>query len=213
MNKRPFVVVISVALVCLLWVVSCNEPVGGFMVEMVLNGERFDYPQARVYIDKVNVYEHFDGTIGYSLLDQTAKEYSHLLFTLVAGEWGMEPVFIMTWLADVYEITQSAGKNYAIYTVKLFPSAEKYQGIPSAADYVAAFNTETCYMVVTITKVDTDNRWINGIFNGVYVEQIGDKWWRMEVQDGRFGGGYAESAAGQDVADQKLPPEKTDEGK
>jgi len=207
-NKKPFIVAVFAVLICLLWVISCVEPVGGFEVGLNLNGERFEYPQARVYIDKVSVYDHNDGTIGYTLLEQDSQDYTHLLLTLVAGEWGMEPVFIMTWLADVYEILQITGRNFAIYSVKLYPGAEMYQGIPNTADYVASLNTETCYMVVTITNIDPENLWVNGIFNGVYVEQIGDQWWRMEIQDGRFGAGYSETSSGGDSEEKELPVEE-----
>ncbi|MCK5833257.1 hypothetical protein KAH81_06255, partial [bacterium] len=192
-------------LVFFLWMASCQGPVGGYMVSLTLNGERFEYPQARVYVDKVNVYQHFDGLTGYTILDQSVEEYSHLMFTLVAGEWGMEPVFIMTWLSDVYEVPQIAGRNYAVTSLKLYPGIEKYQGIPNAIDYVASFNTQTCYVVATLAKIELEESWVNGIFNGVYIEQVGDKWWRMEIKDGRFGAGYAFASSGGSASEETLP--------
>jgi len=181
------------------------------MVSMTLNGERLEYPQARVYVDKVNVYQHYDGTVGYSLLDPAEQNFTHMLFTLVAGEWGMDPVFILTLLADVQEIPQISGMNYAANSIKLYPQTEKYQGIPNATDYIASFNTQTCYIVVTMSKVQVEETWMNGIFNGVYVEQVGDRWWRMEIQDGRFGAGYAMASGGGNAAEQPLPPQETEE--
>jgi len=201
-------ILLAGALLCILWMASCGGPVGGYMVSLTLNGERFEYPQARVYIEKADVYRSYDGTVSYTILPEDAEEFSHLLFTLVAGEWGQDPVFIMTWLADVYEVPQVAGKNFAVSSIKIFPNNEKYEGIPSALDYSASFNMETCYIVTTITQVNVEANWINGILNGVYVEQVGDMWWRMEIRDGRFGAGYRAIAVG---APKQLP-DREDEG-
>ena len=199
----------AAALLVLLSPLSCGGPVGGYMVEFNLNGEKIAYPQARVYIEKIDLFEHGDGDITYSFV-QEGMEHSHLLFTLVAGEWGEDPVFILKWIAETDSVPAIAGRNFAAFQMKTYPPGEKYQDVVPGKDYSASYNDQTCYVVITITNIEREDSWINGIFNGVYVEQVGDRWWRMEISEGRFGAGYG-PPKGVKPTEESLPEKSPEE--
>ena len=163
---------------------------GGFEISVYLNGELVEFGQARIYVEKAITFEREDGKTGYELRDAASADYTHLLFTLVAGEKGREPTFAMKWLAEAKEPPETAGLNFKAYSIKTYPKNEKYAGVAASTHYVATLNGETCYIFITITNVNTEKKWVNGVFNGVYVDQVGDHWMRMEVREGRFGAHY-----------------------
>ena len=190
--KRTYFIGSFVALIAMAFISSCGGgPVGGFEVSVYVNDTLQEFEEARIYVDKINLFLREDGTIGYELLPPVVSEYSHLLFTLVGGEKGSDPVFSVNWVAQADSVPEIAGRNFAVYSIKMFPDIQNLKGTAKTTDYIASYNEETCYILLTITRVDPANGWINGIFNGVYVEKVGGAWRRIEVHEGRFGGRYS----------------------
>jgi hypothetical protein len=172
--------------------ISCGGgPVGGFQVSVNMNDSLARFADARIYVDKINLFERADGTTGYEILPSDATDFSHMLFNLVGGASGADPVFSLSWTASVQEISETIGKNYAAYSIKMFPDLTEYRQIAKSADYMASYNAQTCFIIVVITNVNTESAWMNGIFNGVYIEKVGDKWRRIQLREGRFGANYS----------------------
>lgn len=175
----------------LLFLISCTGgPVGGYEIGFNLNGERIEFPKARIYVEEVVLFQRSDGSIGYEFIENEGEEFTHLLFSLIAGK-EQEPDFSMTWICEADSVEEIAGRNFPAFTMKVDPEIEAYDSIPSADEYIATYNDETCYMVITITSVKREENWINGVINGVYIEMVGSKWQRMEIREGRFGASYA----------------------
>lgn len=191
--KNNIVLILLIALILL--ILSCGGPVGGYQIQVLLNGEKISFPEARIYVDRVDLFELEDGSIGYSVVGSETTENSYLLFTLVGGEKGKTPQFNMSWLASANDISEIAGRNFPAFSIKMYPKIEGYSVIADEAEYLASYNGETCYIIITITKVDMENKWINGIFNNIYVEKVGGSWRRMELREGRFGAVFTMSSS------------------
>jgi len=177
------------------FLLSCNTgPVGGFELTLNLNDSLQEFEEARIYVDKINLFTREDGTIGYETVPPEADDFTNLLFTLMAGEKGRDPVFNITWIAQAKTVEETAGRNSALFSIKMFPDLPGYQNVAKTAEYIASYNGETCYILMTITNIDTEAKWINGILNGIYIEKIGDRWQRMEIREGRFGANYKMAA-------------------
>ena len=173
--------------ISVLIILSCGGPVGGYQIQVTLNGEKVVIPNARIYVEKVDLFERDDGTLGYNVLDSNSAEFNYLLFTLIGGEKGKPSQLAMTWLAKASDISEVAGRNFPAYSMKMFPPLEGYSNIAPTTEYMASYNDQTCYIVITLTKVDLEKKWINGVFNNIYVEKVENSWRRMELREGRFG--------------------------
>lgn len=175
--------------------ISCGGgPAGGFQVSVNMNDSLARFSDARIYVDKINLFERADGTTGYEILPSNATDFTHLLFNLVGGAKGADPVFSLSWTASAQEVTETIGKNYAAYSIKMFPDLTEYRQIAKSADYMASYNAQTCFIIVVPTNVNPESAWINGVFNGVYIEKVGDKWRRIQLREGRFGANYSMGA-------------------
>lgn len=174
---------------------SCESgPVGGYQISVVINDSTAQFEKARIYVDKIHIFAREDGTIGYHILPADTNEYTHLLINLVGGEKGADPVFSMSWIVQAKSVEEIAGRNIAVFSMKMFPDIVEYRKIAKIQDYIASYNGQTCYIMLTITNVSPEKKWLNGIFNGVYIEKVGNKWRRMELREGRFGANYEMAA-------------------
>ncbi len=174
---------------------SCeSRPVGGYQISVVINDSTAQFEKARIYVDKIYIFAREDGTTGYHTLPADTNEYTHLLMSLVGGEKGADPVFSMSWIVQAKSVEEIAGRNIAVFSMKMFPDITEYRKIAKTQDYIASYNEQTCYIMLTITNVSPEKKWINGIFNGVYIEEVGNKWRRMELREGRLGANYEMAA-------------------
>ena len=175
---------------------SCGGgPAGGFQITANVNDSLAQFSEARIYYDKINLFVREDGTVGYEILSPSTQEYSHLLFSLMGGQKGSDPVFNVNWIAQAKTPEEISGRNFAIYSMKVFPDIVGYNRIAKTSDYIATYNDETCYVMLTVTKIDREAKWMNGIMNGVYIEQVSGRWKRMEIREGRFGANYEIASA------------------
>lgn len=196
MRKIHLKITLFISILGLFIGLSCNGgPVGGYQITVNINDSLAQFEEARIYVDKIRLFTREDNTTGYEILPGDTEEFSHMLFNLVGGAKGADPVFSMSWVAQTESIEEIAGRNFAVYSMKMFPDMTQYRKIARTSDYIASYNDKTCYILVTITNVSPDEKWINGIFNGVYIEKVGDKWQRMELREGRFGANYEMSAS------------------
>lgn len=183
--------------------ISCGGgPVGGFKASVNINDSLAQFTEARIYVDKINLFTREDNTTGYETLPGDAQEFEHMLFTLVGGEKGADPMFSLSWIMAAKSVEEIVGRNVAAYSVKMFPDITEYRKIAKTTDYIASYNEKTCYILLTITNVNAESKWINGIFNGVYIEKVGDRWRRMELREGRFGANYIMSPSANPTGEQ-----------
>ncbi len=185
----------TVIAACVILSLSCGKgPVGGYKVDVYFNNQSIVFNNARIYVEKVKLFERGDGTIGYESVPSNGTDFTHMLFTLVTGQEGHEPTLNMSWIAAVKDVPEIAGRNFAAFSIKMFPPLPEYSAVATTSQYIASLNGETCYILITVTNVEPNKKWINGIFNGVFVERVGNEWKRMEVRDGRFGANYSWAA-------------------
>lgn len=195
MKKRLLITSIFISVFAIAFLNSCGGPVGGFQITVNINDSLAQFSEARIYVNKIRLFTREDNTTGYETLPGDAQEFEHMLFTLVGGEKGADPMFSLSWIIAAKSVDEIVGRNVAAYSVKMFPDITEYRKIAKTTDYIASYNDKTCYVMLTITNVNTESNWINGIFNGVYIEKVGDRWRRMELREGRFGANYMMSAS------------------
>ena len=195
MRKRLLTIAIFFGLLAIAFLNSCGGPVGGFQITVNVNDSLAQFSEARIYVNKIRLFTREDNTTGYETLPSNTNDFEHMLFSLVGGEQGADPVFSLSWVMETKSVEEIVGRNVAAYSIKMFPDITEYRKIAKTTDYIASYNDNTCYVLLTVTNVNSESNWINGIFNGVYVEKVGERWRRIELREGRFGANYMMSAS------------------
>ncbi|HDR90731.1 MAG TPA: hypothetical protein ENN75_00625, partial [candidate division Zixibacteria bacterium] len=122
---------------------------GGFQITVNVNDSLAQFSEARIYVNKIRLFTREDNTTGYETLPSNTNDFEHMLFSLVGGEQGADPVFSLSWVMETKSVEEIVGRNVAAYSIKMFPDITEYRKIAKTTDYIASYNDNTCYVLLT----------------------------------------------------------------